>query len=84
MHHVVVWLHTLSMDQLVAVVERIEDVLADREVEMRERLRTRRDLLNAQLSQAAGSSSEPPSGLRNPQQSAHASSEDRWEFLDPQ
>ena len=32
------WVRTLSMDQLVMVAERIEDVLADRELEIRGRL----------------------------------------------
>ena len=51
------WVRTLSMDQLVMVAERIQDVLADRELEIRGRLQARRDQLNASISQAASSSS---------------------------
>ena len=66
------------------LAERIEDVLADREVEIRERLQARRDRLNATLSTAASSSStqqEAQPGEQRPSSSSHDQS---WEFLDPQ
>ncbi|CAE7610463.1 unnamed protein product [Symbiodinium natans] len=79
-----IWVRTLSMDQIVMLAERIEDVLADREIEIRERLQARRNLLNATLSTAASSSSTPQEAQPSEQRPSSSSRDQSWEFLDPQ
>ena len=66
------------------LAERIEDVLADRELELRERWQARRDRLNVSLSAAASSSSTRQEAQPTEQHPSSSSHDQSWELLDPQ